>query len=235
VLACDLVGGTLLTVLYALVPLARFDLLGHLVLAAILGGLIGLERESQGKPAGLRTNILICVGAALITDLSQGLAASVEPGMRADPARLAAQIISGIGFLGAGTILQARGTVTGLTSAATLWVVAAIGIACGAKRPVEAAGTAALVLVVLLPLGFFEHKIANVRRLRRVRVEVDRDAMPVLDDVIGLSGMRVIHKHIDLDGKRLVASYDLQGDGDAGRRLAQTLLDCSEVHGFRFG
>ena len=92
------------------------------------------ERQHAHKPAGLRTNILICVGAALLTDLSV-TAAGAAPG--ADPARIAAQIVTGVGFLGAGTILQARGSVTGLTTAATLWVVAAIGMAVGFGAAIE--------------------------------------------------------------------------------------------------
>ena len=109
----------------------RFDLLLKLMLAVVLGGAIGLEREIKAKPAGLRTNILICVGAALLSDVSIriGLIGGERVG---DPARIAAQIVSGIGFIGAGTIMQGGGTITGLTSAATIWVVAAIGIAIGA-------------------------------------------------------------------------------------------------------
>ena len=109
------------------------DLLGELLLATLLGGVIGWERDASGKPAGLRTNILICVGSALLTDLSIGFAQFVGGGVASDPARITAQIVSGIGFLGAGTILKARGTVIGLTTAATLWVVAAIGMTVGGR------------------------------------------------------------------------------------------------------
>jgi putative Mg2+ transporter-C (MgtC) family protein len=142
----------------------RFDLLLKLLLAVLLGGAIGFEREIKAKPAGLRTNILICVGAALLTDVSIriGFVNGVRIG---DPARLAAQIVSGIGFIGAGTIMQGGGVVTGLTSAATIWVVAALGIAVGAGFYIEAAGAGVLVTIVLAWLGRVEHKI---RRLRRV-------------------------------------------------------------------
>src|SRR5438874_8613415 len=102
-----------------LVGTLRLDLLLKLTLAIVLGGAIGLERELKGKPAGLRTNILICMGAALLTDVSITMVAA--NGQRVgDPARLAAQIVSGVGFLGAGTIMQGSGLVTGLTSAATI-------------------------------------------------------------------------------------------------------------------
>lgn len=139
-------------------PDLRLDLLGGLLLASLLGGAIGWEREYAGKPAGLRTNILICVGATLLTDLS---VLAAELSSIADPGRIAAQIITGVGFLGAGTIIQSRGNVTGLTTAATLWVVAAIGMAIGFGALVEAVGTTLLVLVALVPLRRVE-KLAEL-------------------------------------------------------------------------
>jgi putative Mg2+ transporter-C (MgtC) family protein len=143
-------------------PGLRIDLLGRLLLATALGGAIGWERERAGKPAGLRTNILICVAATLLTDLSVRVAASAGPS--ADPGRIAAQIVTGVGFLGAGTILQGRRAVTGLTTAATLWVVAAIGMAVGFGALVEAVGTTLLVLLALVVLGRLEGKTDMRRR-----------------------------------------------------------------------
>ena len=137
-------------------PALRLDLLGHLLLALILGAAIGWERERAEKPAGLRTNILICIGAALLADLSLQVAATSSG--PTDASRIAAQIVTGVGFLGAGTIIQSGGGVTGLTTAATLWVVAAIGMAVGLGATVEAIGTTALVLVALFPLGKLEEK-----------------------------------------------------------------------------
>ena len=128
----------------------------------LLGGAIGIERELSGKAAGLRTNILICVGSALLMDLSIHLGDG-QPGP-SDPARLAAQVITGIGFLGAGTIMQARGTVIGLTTAATLWVVMAIGLVVGSGRYIEACGTALLVNVVNSGLGRLEVHFLKRRR-----------------------------------------------------------------------
>src|SRR6478672_5906712 len=98
-----------------------------LVLAAILGGVIGIEREIRDKPAGLRTNILICVGSTLFMTVSTQMA-SLTGG---DPTRIAAQIVTGIGFLGAGAVLHSHGYVIGLTTAATIWVVAGVGMALG--------------------------------------------------------------------------------------------------------
>jgi putative Mg2+ transporter-C (MgtC) family protein len=125
--------------------------LTRLVLAAILGGVIGLERELRHRPAGLRTNMFICFGAAMFTILSSGLA-----GVPSDSARIAAQIIPGIGFIGAGSILHTRGLTTGLTTAATLFVVASVGMAAGGGLYVTAVFATGVVLIALFALGHLE-------------------------------------------------------------------------------
>jgi putative Mg2+ transporter-C (MgtC) family protein len=125
--------------------------ISRLVLAAILGGLIGLEREIKHRPAGLRTNIFICFGAALFTVLSRALAA--EP---SDYTRIAAQIIPGIGFIGAGSILHTRGLTSGLTTAATLFVVASVGMATGGGLYMTAVFATVVVLITLFALGHLE-------------------------------------------------------------------------------
>ncbi len=125
--------------------------LTRLVLAAILGGLIGLERELNHRPTGLRTNMFICFGAALFTVLSAALA-----GVPSDAARIAAQIIPGIGFIGAGSILHTRGLTSGITSAATLFVVASIGMAAGGGLYVTAMFATGVVLLALFVLGHLE-------------------------------------------------------------------------------
>ncbi len=149
----------------SIVAALRLATLGRLLLASVLGGIIGMEREMSGKPAGLRTVLLICVGATLFTELSIRLAGVGE--YRGDPARLAAQIVPGIGFIGAGAILHGRGKVTGLTTAATLWTVTAIGIAVGSGAYPEAVGTTFLVLFTLLLLAKFEAWVARHRAHRR--------------------------------------------------------------------
>ena len=122
-----------------------------ILLAAMLGGIVGLERELSHKEAGLRTNILIAIGSTLITILSFKIAAMTPS---ADPARLTAQIVSGIGFLGAGAIIQARFAVHGLTTAATIWTVAAIGIAVGSGFYLTAFLVAIFVVIVLTVFKF---------------------------------------------------------------------------------
>ena len=150
-------------------------MLAKLLLATVLGGAIGLEREMAGKPAGLRTNILICVGAALFTQLSVDVAQvgyTADGRPFGDTGRIAAQIVSGIGFLGAGAILHGEGAVVGLTTAATVWVVAAVGTAVGAGAFIDATGGTALIMLVLVGLRPFEQRLAAKRRRVRATLRV---------------------------------------------------------------
>ncbi len=133
---------------------AQLDAFLRLLAAAGLGAVIGFEREVTGKHAGLRTMILICVGAALFTQLSQIIGA----GEGGDPSRIASNIVTGIGFLGAGTIIHQGGSVKGLTTAATIWVTAAVGIAAGAGDFVRATGATILVILILVPLRWWEER-----------------------------------------------------------------------------
>lgn len=119
-----------------------------IITSLILGGLIGFDRERKMKAAGIKTNLMICLGATLYTALSLFIhKESSSPG--GDPSRIAAQIVSGIGFLGAGSIIQGRGSIRGLTTAATIWVVAAIGVTIGAGYPLIAALFTFTILIVL--------------------------------------------------------------------------------------
>lgn len=130
----------------------ELQLAGRLVVGLALGALIGFERELHRQPAGFRTHALVALGSALFTVVS----AYGFPGSGNDPTRIAAQIVSGIGFIGAGTILQHRGNIRGLTTAASLWSVAAVGMAAGAGLLVMASIGAALILVVLYLLDRVE-------------------------------------------------------------------------------
>ena len=123
----------------------ELEMILRLLLATALGAIIGFQRERTGKPAGIRTHSLICIGAALFT------VASALGFVGADPARIAAGIVAGVGFLGAGAILRSgEGIIAGLTTAATIWVVASIGLAAGAGMYIIAPAAAAIVLIILL-------------------------------------------------------------------------------------
>jgi putative Mg2+ transporter-C (MgtC) family protein len=130
----------------------QLDLVLRLLLAALLGAAIGFEREVRGHPAGLRTHTLVAVGSALFTELSiYGFPSA--PGQPVDPTRIAAQIVTGIGFLGGGAILKEGLNVKGLTTAASLWAVAAIGMAAGAGNWFLAIASTGIVLMALWPFG----------------------------------------------------------------------------------
>ncbi len=137
---------------------------GKLLIAAFLGGIIGWERERRGRPAGLRTHILVCIGVTLMMVVSEHIferykTFAADSIIRVDPARIAAQVVTGIGFLGAGTIMRFRTTVRGLTTAASLWVVAGIGLAIGSSCYMPAIITTILALIALLWLPRFERDI----------------------------------------------------------------------------
>jgi len=132
------------------------------MLAMICGGAIGVEREINRKPAGLRTNVLICFGAALYMIVSRQISSGAP---YTDPARLAAQVVAGIGFLGAGVILQARGSVTGLTTAATIFVVGAVGISAGEGLFGLAVFSTVLIILVLVVLRKVETAVLKRARL----------------------------------------------------------------------
>ncbi len=171
-------------------------MLGKLLLATLLGGAIGMERELAGKSAGLRTNILICVGAALFTQLSIDIAKigfSPDGHPYGDTTRIAAQIVSGIGFLGAGAILHGGGSIVGLTTAATIWVVAAIGAAVGAGAYVDALGATALIMIVLVGLRPVEGALLRKRRRARATLRVKLGTpFEAFEDVIQQLGLHVL-------------------------------------------
>jgi len=140
-----------------------WQLVVRLIIACVLGGFIGLERESHGRPAGLRTHILVCVGSCLIMIVS--VYAFPEFGMSRDPARLAAQVVSGIGFLGAGTIMREGANIRGLTTAASLWVVAGIGLAVGSGFYLPGVVTAVIAVGTLTLLDKAERNIVTSKTM----------------------------------------------------------------------
>jgi putative Mg2+ transporter-C (MgtC) family protein len=214
----------------------QLGLLGRLLLAAALGGIVGFEREVSGKPAGLRTNLLICVGSALFTELSVQITRFSEasgPGPRPDPGRIAAQIVTGIGFLGAGTILRSHGRITGLTTAATIWVVAAIGVAVGARAFAAAVGTTALVMFSLSLLGRMERYLAPRRRVfRRYAIEVEPDPALLVRVQEGFraEGMAVRIVALQKLPECFHATLHVTGPVQGQERVADGLLGHPGVH-----
>ncbi len=191
--------------------IADADILVRILFSIILGSFIGLERELTNKSAGLRTQIMVCLGSCLFTILSiYGFSTAVTLYPLGDPSRVAAQIITGIGFIGAGTVLRQGLTVTGLTTASTLWIVAAIGMACGCGQISVAVVSTILAVCILVIIRFVEHKLMskNSKHMRKVKVsfvckydeydEIYKKLMDLFPEILDYN-----HKTIDEDGDML--------------------------------
>lgn len=192
-----------------------------MLLAVLVGGLIGAERESRDKAAGFRTMTLICLGSTLFTILS------IRIGGDANAARIAAQIVSGVGFLGAGVIMRDGGRVTGLTTAATVWLTASLGVGLGGGYVVLVLVATAITGAVLVLFPFVEHQIDRRRECIEYTVTcATASALDTLRGDIQTSSLRLTHTAIARDGSRLTAIWSLVGSHDAHERLtAQWLAD----------
>lgn len=203
-----------------------------IVLAMVMGGIIGAEREFRNKAAGFRTILLICVGATLFTILSSRLAEGTD----ADSTRIAAQIVSGIGFLGAGAILRQQGHVLGLTTAAVIWLAAALGMTIGA----ELYGLAAIVTVLtMIVLWFFPHVEEVIDRLQEnrsyvVTLAVNRDKFEALDEIFRDSGLVVKGHALHKSGKNMICTWHTYGSPDTHNHIMNTLFNDPDVIQFEF-
>jgi len=214
----------------------------RLALAAALGAAIGLERELREREAGLRTHLLVSLGSALFTIVSAyGFHAFLASGanvVRADPTRIAAQIVTGIGFLGAGAIIRQGLSVRGLTTAATLWVVAAIGLAAGAGYYSGAVIATVLVLLSLWPLRIVAYRIFLRYRPERERLLVDlapgRSAAPVLAAVEAAGGQIESLSVLGDDERRSVA-IEVDLPAEARLATASAVSELEGVRGIRWG
>jgi len=194
-----------------------------LILAMICGGVIGLERELSRKPAGLRTNVLICFGAALYMIVSRHISGGAA---YTDPARLAAQVVAGIGFLGAGVILQSRGSITGLTTAATIFVVGALGIAIGEGLYPLALFSTVLVFLVLVVLRRVERLVLRRARLFHYHLTT-KDPAEFLEQLLDLLEKEHLRLE-DFDVKELgqqqhEVKLSVVTSIDVNRRLSRSL------------
>ncbi|NOU97282.1 magnesium transporter MgtC [Paenibacillus sp. LMG 31456] len=173
------------------------ELLLRMVLAVLFGGAVGMEREWNNHAAGFRTHILVCLGSATIMLLSiYGFSEYVnEPNVRIDPARLAAQVISGIGFLGAGAILRNGSVISGLTTAASVWVVAAIGLCVGAGFLFAAFYTTMLVLISLFVLNKWEKYLMRHRRNHELTIKAldNPGVLGKLASAFGEQGIQIVN------------------------------------------
>jgi putative Mg2+ transporter-C (MgtC) family protein len=159
----------------------QLDFAARLIVAAALGGLVGAEREIHGHPAGIRTHMLVALGSALFTVMSiHGFGQGAGSGI--DPTRIAAQIVTGIGFLGAGAILKDGVVIRGLTTAASLWATAAVGLATGAGEYVIAGVSTAVILVSLWPINALAERLHGTN-LPEVQLRLHLDRVDLIGDV----------------------------------------------------
>ena len=193
----------------------QYELILRVIIGGILGGIIGFEREKRAKEAGFRTHFLVALGSALITVISAygfDKVADQIPIARYDPARLAAQIVSGIGFIGAGLIIFQKNVIHGLTTAAGLWVTAALGIACGVGHYGLAAVTTVMVLIALELALWVDQKL-NKRQLSITMTSTDKDQIRTFIDNIKADGVVIRSYDLELldvgNGKTYKATVEL--------------------------
>lgn len=197
--------------------ISNSEIVIRLLLSALLGGLIGMEREANNRPAGLRTHVLVTIGSALIMMISiDGFRDIIASGRSGDPGRIAAQVVSGIGFLGAGTIMQNGNNITGLTTAASLWVCGGIGLAIGSGYYFGALITVAIILFTLMKLGGIEK---SIMRTKYKIMAVSCDERPGLVGEIGcilgnhsmdIRDIRFIRDSDELDNKAVEIHFALK-------------------------
>lgn len=193
------------------------------ILAALLaGGIIGAERERHRKAVGLRTLILISVGSALFTMLSQRIAE-----IRAtDPARIASNIVVGVGFLGAGVILEDKGRITGLTTAATIWFSAALGMACGLGEFAIAGFVTLLALLVLLLFTRVEGMLVASEEIRQYEITtpISWDKYKTLKALFKENGLTLYKNKQEKKGRNMVVTFDVGGPTKKHDKVVQKLL-----------
>lgn len=176
-----------------------------ILVATLCGAMLGLERELMNKTAGLKTLILICVGSCLFSSFSFIIGSSFkDAGFMADPARIAAQILPGVGFLGGGAIIQSRGTIVGLTTAATIWVTAAIGLIVGFGYYWIGLACAGFVILSLICTRFFEMRILGRRMLFEIEILVEKSEENTRASV---------NRLID-EGDIVLEDFNIESEGD---------------------
>jgi len=206
-----------------------------LCVSLLLGGIIGAERERYKKDAGLRTTILISIGSTLFTILSERV--GVGSGLNFDTSRIAASIVSGIGFLGAGVILQEHGRVKGLTTAATIWISAAIGMACGAGEFVLASITAILTMIVLVAFTKIEDKleVSIEERTYEITSKISWEKYKEIKNLFKSYGLIITKsKQEKKAGGDMVLTLEVSGPSKKHDKVVQKILSDKEIKEYWF-
>ena len=203
--------------------------LGKLFIAAILGGIIGWERHRRGRPAGLRTHLLVCIGVTLMMLVSEHIFVQYQGHghnsiLRVDPARIAAQVVTGIGFLGAGTIMRSRASIRGLTTAASLWVVAGIGLAVGSGFILPAFFTTVLTIAILTLNDLVEKKMKR-NKYRTMKMLITGQELS-LDDISQILEKNSV-KLKNYKFKKNIEKNEIEYDLDVQYNDEKTLLFAS--------
>jgi putative Mg2+ transporter-C (MgtC) family protein len=205
------------------------EILLKLVLAITLGGLIGLEREASQKPAGFRTNILVCVGSAMMMILAALLVQS-NGGTSDTLVRMAAGVITGMGFLGAGTILQARGTIAGLTTASTLWLVAGLGLVIGAGYYVPALIFTALTITTLLLFHRIEESYLHKSQFHyHLKAKARPYILASLRKLALHHGVRLERLTMKQEGPSYVLTFAFSASEEKEQEFNQGLLELADI------
>lgn len=201
-----------------------------ILLAILAGGLIGLEREFRDKAAGFRTIIFICVGACLFTLLS------VKFSPDSDPNRIAANIVTGVGFLGAGVILRDGGKVLGLTTAAIIWFTAAIGMGIGGGEYLISAITVIAGMIILWLLPYIEQRIDNMKESRKYEVvcTADLEKIKVLEKTFRDCGLKIQNRNQLKNGDVMTCSWIAMGSPENHDRMLAILFTDKEIREFKY-
>lgn len=213
----------------------EWEMATRLFLAGILGGFIGYERESHHKAAGLRTHILVSIGSCLIMILSIKIYSSVQGLTNADPARLAAQVVSGIGFLGAGSIMKEGLTVKGLTTAASLWVVSGVGLAVGSGYYMGAFMTTSFVFLTLTIIARIEKKDHHTLVTLTITTIDSPGQIGKIASVLGVHCIQIRNVQIfeQQDSVKIIFMLYVPKHAD-GNQVATALLNISGITGVTF-
>jgi len=205
------------------------EILLKLVLAVALGGLVGLERQTSNKPAGIKTNILICVGAAMMMILS-GLILGENGERGTDLTRIAAGVITGIGFIGAGTIIQARGIVVGLTTAATIWAVAVLGLVIGVGYYMVAVIFTAIIILTLIIFRYIEeHYLKRSMFLYHLQARYSKDLLINIKKLAIHEGFKFDELSLKKEGQSAIVDLSFHATEEKEQRFNQSLLNLAEV------
>lgn len=200
-----------------------------LLLAVGLGGLIGLERETSQKPAGFRTNILICVGSTMVMIVS-GLILQGKEGSGGDLTRIAAGVITGIGFIGAGTIIQAQGAVVGLTTGATLWAVGGLGIVIGAGYYLPAIIFTAIIILTLVIFRQIEGQYMKKSIYRyHLKAKYSKDVLIHIKKLAIHEGIKFRELALKKEGTFSVVDFSFTAAEEKEQRFNQGLLDIEDI------